>query len=172
MLCTAYTNLRDRDSRLSLLDLDTGNLTPVDTVTPYSKVMMNMAVSEKDDLIFGVDHKHDQIRIYGLDGKLRRLVYGPDYKEDTGKYEYYFSGVEICGDEAAATYTGAALTMRDLKKDRKLIIMTDLEGKYLRTLRFDATIHGMAYHDKTRRLYLTTTGEPQIGYIELDKIPD
>lgn len=62
--------------------------------------------------------------------------------------------------------------MRDLKKDRKLIIMTDLEGKYLRTLRFDATILGMAYHDKTRRLYLTTTGEPQIGYIELDKIPD
>lgn len=55
--------------------------------------MMNMAVSEKDDLIFGVDHKHDQIRIYGLDGKLRRLVYGPDYKEDTGKYEYYFSGL-------------------------------------------------------------------------------
>lgn len=165
VLCTAYSDLRSRDSRLSKLNTHTGELTMIDTLTNGDKVMAGIAVSEKDNLIFSVDRQHDLIRILDLNGKVLRRVYGPEYDENAEEDDYFFSVSEICGNQVASTYTG-----RNLEKERSIIIFTDLEGRYLKTLHFDETIHGMQYHDKTRRLYLTTKGEPQIGYIELDKI--
>ena len=48
------------------------------------------------------------------------------------------------------------------------IIVMDLDGKYLKTLRFDAPLGAMIYHEKSNRLYLSTEGEPQFGYLQLD----
>lgn len=165
VLCTTYSDITARDSRLSRLNLDTGEITALDSVSRGERV--GITVSEKDDLIFMADKLHDAIRILDLEGNLRSIVYGPEYDENIEDNDYFFSVSEICGKQVASTYTG-----RKLEKERSVIILTDLNGKYLKTIRFDATIHGIQYHDKTGRLYLTTTGEPQIGYIELDKIPD
>lgn len=167
VLCTSFTDITSRSSRLSKFNLDTGGITAVDSINPFEGTKVGLAVSEKDNLIFSGDKQHDLIRILSLDGKLRGLVYGPEYDENVEEYDYFFSKSEICGNQVASTYTG-----RNLEPERSIIIFTDLNGKYIRTLRFDATIHGMQYHNKTRRLYLTTVGEPQIGYIELDKIQD
>lgn len=166
-LCTTYSDITARDSRISRLNLETGEITVIDSVASGERVMAGITVSEENNLIFSADKQHDVIRIFDFDGKLRRIIYGPEYDENIEENDYFFSVSEICGKQVASTYTG-----RKLEKERSVIILTDLDGKYLKTLRFDATIHGIQYHDKTGRLYLTTTGEPQIGYIELDKIPD
>lgn len=165
VICTTYSDLTARDSRLSTLNLDTGEISVIDSMAP--RMTAAIAVSEKDNLIYSADIKHDLIRLFDLDGKLYGVVYGPEYDENSDENDYYFSTSEICGNQVASIYTG-----RNSEKRRSRIIMTDLKGRYIKTLRFDETIHGMQYHDKTGRLYLTTTGEPQIGYIELDKIPD
>lgn len=167
ILCTTYPDLSTRVSRISTLNLVSGEINVIDSVFSDEKVRTAIAISEKDNLIFSADKQHDLIRILDLDCKLRGIVYGPEYSDKINEYEYYFSVSEICGNIVASLYTE-----RDMKKFDTTIILTDLEGKYLKTLRFDETIYGMQYHNKTGRLYLTTTGEPQIGYIELDKIPD
>lgn len=164
VLCTTYSDLSSRDSNLSTFNLDTGEIAVVDSVALGKRI--GIAVSEKDNLIFSVDKLHDAIRILDLDGSVRRIVYGPDYDENVEENDYFFSESEICGDMVASIYTG-----RNSEKYRNKIILTDLEGNYIKTLHFDAVVQGIQYHDKTGRLYLTTTGEPQIGYIELDKIP-
>lgn len=165
VLCTTYSDLSSRVSNLSTFNLDTGEFALVDSVALGERI--GIAVSEKDNLIFAVDKLHDIIRILDLHGNARRIVYGPDYDENVEKNDYFFSESEICGDKVASIYTG-----RNSEKYRNTIILTDLDGNYIKTLHFDDTVHGMQYHGKTGRLYLTTTGEPQIGYIELDKIPD
>lgn len=167
VMCTTYTDLASRDSRISRLNLNTGVITVIDTVAPDVKKKIGITVSVKDNLIFSGDKEHDVIRIFDLDGQLRSIIYGPEYDENVEENDYFFSLSEICGNRVASTYTG-----RKLEKERSIIILTDLNGRYLKTLRFDETIHGLQYHDKTGRLYLTTTGVPQIGYIELDKIFD
>lgn len=165
ILCTTYPDLSNRVSRISTLNLETGEITVIDTVSDGKNAKFGIAVSQKDNLIFSVDKQHDMIRLLGLDGTLRGIVYGPEYDENAKDNEYYFSVSEICGDKVASIYTG-----KDSKIDSNKIILTDLNGRYLKTLLFDATVWGIQYHDKTDRLYLTTKGEPQIGYIELDKI--
>lgn len=167
VLCTTYNNLSERVSRISRLDLNTGEITVIDSIASGMKPRGGIAVSEKDKMIYSADKQCDMIRILSLDGELRRIVYGPEYDDTPDDNDYFFSESEICGDKVASIYTG-----KKSKKERDKIILTDLEGRYLKTLLFDETIWGMAYHDKTGRLYLTTKGEPQIGYIELDKISD
>lgn len=167
VLCTTYSDLSTRISRISKYNLDTGEVTVIDSVAPGESVRVGIAVSEKDNLIFSADKQHDIIRLLDLDGKVQSVIYGPDYDENTKKNDYFFSDSEICGSLVASIYTG-----RNSEKERNKIFLTDLHGKYLKTLLFDATVWGMQYHDRTGRLYLTTKGEPQIGYIELDKIPD
>lgn len=166
IICTTYSDLSNRVSRISKLNLETGEITVIDSLTNEGNSKFGISVSKKDDLIFSVDKQHDMIRLLGLDGTVRGIVYGPEYDESAKDNEYYFSVSEICGDKVASIYTG-----RDSKIDSNKIILTDLNGRYLKTLLFDATVWGIQYHDKTGRLYLTTKGEPQIGYIELDKIP-
>ena len=166
-ICTSWSDVNSRDFRISKLNLDTGDVTLLDTVTSEDKMKMGIAVSEKNRRIYAFDRERDLICIYDLDGKLCKKIYGPEYDSDVEEYEYFFSSGVICGDKVAVTYTG-----RKQDTDRGQIILMDLDGRYLMTLQFDSTIHGLAYHDKTNRLYLTTTGEPQIGYIELDKLPD
>ena len=167
VMCTTYPNLSTRVSRISTLNLNTGEITVIDSLAPDDNIRAGIVVSEKDNLIFSADKQHDMIRLLDMDSNLRGIVYGPDYDENVEKDDYFFSDSEICGDIVASIYTG-----RNSENERNKIILTDLDGRYLKTLLFDATVWGMQYHDKTGRLYLTTKGEPQIGYIKLDKITD
>lgn len=107
------------------------------------------------------------IRIHNLDGEVIKTIYGPEYKDNVNKKDSYFAEIQKCGNILAFIYTGP-----DADKRYDKIILIDLDGKYLKTLVFDATIWGLAYHEKTGCLYMTTKGDPQIGYIELDKIQD
>lgn len=167
VICTTYSDLSTRISRISRLNLITGEISEIDSVAADDKVRAGITVSEKNNLIYSADKLHDMIRILDLDCNVRGIVYGPEYDENSNDDDYYFSVSEICGEQVASIFTG-----RDSSKHDNKIILTDLEGKYLKTICFDETIYGMQYHDKTGRLYLTTKGEPQIGYIELGKIPD
>ena len=48
----------------------------------------------------------------------------------------------------------------------------DMDGMYIKTLKFDFSVNSLAYHPKTDRLYLTTSGEPQFGYLKLSEAVD
>ncbi len=167
VLCTIYDNFSSRVSLLSRLNLNTGEITVTDSVASDEKARFGIAVSEKDNLIYTADKQRDLIRILNLDGEVQSIIYGPEYDENINDNNSFFTVSEICGKKVASVYTGL-----DHGADRDKIIITDLDGRYIATLKFDAIVWGMAYHDKTGRLYLTTKGEPQIGYIEIDKIRD
>ncbi len=167
VLCTTYQNISERVSHISRLNLNTGEITVTDSVASDEKARFGIAVSEKDNLIYTADKQRDLIRILNLDGEVQSIIYGPEYDENINDKNYFFAVSEICGKKVASVYTGL-----NQETYRDKIILTDLDGRYIATLKFDATVYGMAYHDKTGRLYLTTKGEPQIGYIEIDKIRD
>lgn len=169
VLCTTYQDLTTRASKICRLDLNSGEISVIEDVDSAANVSRCIAVSEENKKIYSADKQRDLIRILSLDGEVIRTIYGPEYEDNINENDSYFAEVQVCGDKLAFVYTGPD---SDSDKRYDKIILTDLDGKYLKTLVFDETIWGMAYHDKTGRLYLTTKGEPQIGYIELDKISD
>ena len=152
VLCTTYPDLSNRNSRISKLNLDTGEITVIDSVTPGDNVRTAIAVSSKDNLIFAADKRHDLIRILDLDGNEHKKIFGPEYDDNIKDDEHFFSESVICGKTVASLYTGK----NNSEKYDNRIILTELAGKYLKTIQFEETIHGMQYHDKTGRLYLTT----------------
>ena len=48
------------------------------------------------------------------------------------------------------------------------IIILDFNGNYLKTMRLNDRIVDMVYHEGTGRLYVSTDGDPQFGYIQID----
>lgn len=165
VMCTTYSDFATRTSQISSFNLNTGEVAVIDSVTPGKGCSICIAVSKKDNRIYSAEKQRDLIRILSLDGKVISTIYGPEYDSNIDQRNSFFAEAQICGDKVAFVYTGP-----DSDKRYNKIILTDLDGKYLNTLVFDETIWGIEYHDKTGRLYLTTKGNPQIGYIELDKI--
>ena len=48
-----------------------------------------------------------------------------------------------------------------------VIMVFDIEGNYQNSMKFDTQLNSMVYHSVTNRIYLTTQGTPQIGYVQL-----
>lgn len=155
--------------QLATFSLITKNSTPLDSVSYYDKARFALSVDLDNNRIYATDFQQDVISIYSLDGNLIRRIFGPEY---TGKVmEGYraFSTPHVCGKHLIVCYSGHRPVTAD-KTIPKYLIVTDLDGNYIKTLDLDFSIHTIAYHAKTNRLYLSTDGEPQFCYINLDDL--
>lgn len=152
-------------TRIANYNLITHATTIIDSIAPNEPVRGPIAVSEKHGKIFACDGYQDKIRLFSLNGKLLTYIYGPEYQEKIDRHRSYFSTPVWCNDKVAAIYNGTKSSI-----DRENIIIFDKDGNYIATLKFPFTIYDIAYHERTGRLYLSTYGEPQFGYIELDKV--
>ena len=167
VLCQMYDmneNWTCSTSRIGRLDLETGRTVIIDDYVPEPDTRFGMALSVKDSLICATYHTNDQINLFNLDGKLIKTIYGPDYHNPRLHKVYYFYEPEFCGDKICVVYHGKFDPTFSVGHD---ILMFDLEGNYLKTLRCEMPITCLAYHEKTNRLYVYTNGDPQFGYIQL-----
>ncbi len=151
------------------LNLITEKATPLDSVTYYDNARFAITVAPERDMIFAADRRQDIISIYSMDGKLRRRIFGPDYTGALNKKDRFFSVSAVCKDKVAIIYSGRN-SVTPVQITSKNIVITDLDGSYIKTLDFDFSINDIAYHAETNRLYMTTDGEPQFCYLPLDKL--
>ena len=150
--------------RLGRLDIETGEIEIINEFLPDEDAGLGIGVSFKDSLICVAHHTNDRIDLLKLDGSLIKTVYGPDYHSPRLHKIYYFYVPVFCGDKICVVYYGKFDPTFSVGRD---ILMFDLEGNYLKTLRCDMPITDIAYHEKTNRLYVCTNGDPQFGYIQL-----
>ena len=157
------------ESQLGMVNLNTQKITLLDSVTYYDNARFLTTIDTEKNRIYAADRKQDVISIYSLDGKLLRRIFGPDYTDKPDKRYRAFSRPEICKDKIIMRYSGYdALTPTKVVAEK--LIVSDLNGNYIKTLDFDFTIHDIAYHAKTNRLYLATDGEPQFCYLNLSDL--
>lgn len=150
---------------LGITNLYTGKSTTFCETLSDRKSQNAIAVSVKDSLIVAAARTHDWIRFFDLNGNLKKSIYGPDFKDKCEGDYSYFHTVVLSGDKIFAGYTGRDITTPCEYED---IIIMNLEGEYLKSLRVYGSIWGLAYHKGTNRLYVALDGEPQFSYIQLD----
>ena len=168
VLCTLYKSARDGfETHVGRFNPKTGTACAIDTLSGKNVGKSLIAVDVAKNLVAAVSSTHDRVRIFDLDGKLKKTVYGPDFKEIHDKRINYFGTPVIAGERIYANYNGKDIGDSNVAFGSDIIVL-DLNGSYIKTIRNDSPISGMAYHEGTNRLYLCTYGEPQFGYIQLD----
>lgn len=125
----------------------------------------SIAVASVDDnLVVELGSNRDAIRMYSFDGKLIKTIFGPEYHEDKlTRHTTFFSKAIVARGKIYAVYSGGG----EEYHGSDIVEMT-LGGDYLRTLHTDLPIISLAYHEKSDRIYISTSGETQFGYL----IPD
>lgn len=164
---TAYTCLKSMNgsSRLVKYNLKSDTFVPIDTLENQEESNSLIIASPDSKRIYRVYHSFDKIRIYDFDGNLKKTIYGPDYKDTWDSRSRYFGSGAVGKDgRIYVIYNGQEIP----KHYPQDVLVLDKNGKYLKTLHFDSHVWDVAYHAPTNRLYLSTDGEPQFGYINLD----
>ena len=170
VICSVYVpdkETRGLISRIGKLNLTDSRVDIIDSTKAIAKSRCRIAVSPEKNVVFSVDDKHDLIKIFNTEGKPLSYIYGPDYEADPPRGKRFFSDLLISGNKMLATYSGEST-----KNSNKNIMIFDLDGNYLKTLRFPYSINSFVYHPGTDRLYLNTDGEIQFGYLNLQETLD
>lgn len=166
VFCSVYV---DGDSgyvtHFGRLNPVTGERAPIDTLPAKTVGRNNICVDVDSNRVYMTGRLSDRIHILDLDGNLLKTVCGPDYSERYDGHSSYHIGSLLGGGLLYSVYSGADARKQPSGKD---IVVMDRDGRYIKTLRFNSPIWGMAYHEGTNRLYLSTLGVPQFGYIRLD----
>ncbi len=167
--CMVYASKGTAEFQLANWNFITNKVVPFDSIDYYDNAKFVITLSPEKDRIFAADKQQDIRSIYTLDGKLCRRIFGPDYTGKINTRDSYFSAPEICGDKLILRYSGPG-NNNSKQIIYNTLIITNLDGNYIKTLDFDFSINSIAYHAKTNRLYMTTDGEPQFCYLPLDKL--
>ena len=150
---------------LGRFNLLTGRSELLDSINPDEHSGILCKHPDKDELIeFSIEF--DRIRFFDFNGNLKRMVYGPDYKDYQKKASYYESTPTIVGDNIYIVYANGG-DFRDPDVGHQIIVM-DLEGNYIKSIDVGIRINAITYHPETRRMYVATWDEPQFGYFEID----
>lgn len=163
VICCVFVHnehVKSFSTHIGRLNLITKSVSVIDSLPDTDVIRYLISVSPKHNNIFAAARTKDEIRIYDLNGNLVKTIYGPDYDDHVDNRKFYFSGSTYCRDKILAIYAGGST-----QKGRDIIVM-DINGNYVKTLRFDMPIHGIAYNEKTDRLYISTEDTPQFGYIK------
>ncbi len=150
---------RSFSSHIGRLNMQTRSVEVIDTLPETDNIRYFISVSPEHNSIFASARTKDEIRMYDLDGHLLKTIYGPDYDERIDNRKFYFANSTFCGDKILAIYAGGS------NQKGQDILVLNLDGKYLKTLKFDMPIQTIEYHEKTDRLYIVTDDTPQFGYI-------
>lgn len=151
---------RSFSSHIGNLNLISGTVSVIDSIPDSDNIRYSIVVLPDRDMVVAAGKVKDEIRIYNLNGALKSTIYGPDYDETVVNSKRYFSRLITCGDKIAAIYAGGS------EQNGHDIVVMDLTGKYLKTIRFEQPLHNIKYHPKSDRLYVVTDDTPQFGYIE------
>lgn len=170
VLCSIFTPGRwSYNTHVGRFNPQTGVGVVIDSITTGKDTDRSaIAVSPGKNLIASVGMSHDRIRLFDLDGNLKKTIYGPEYEEKRDNKYRYFANAVIGDDKIYALFRGKEKDLEKSSYSSEKMIVMDLDGRYIKTLDFGYPLVDMVYHNKTNRLYISTDGEPQFGYLQLD----
>ncbi len=146
---------------LCSFDLKTGAMAPFGVQDNPPRFHSSPAASYADSVVAEVSSNQDIIRLYDLNGNLKRTIKGPKYESQPSRGVYYYSKGETGDGKLFAAYSGEESYLG------KQIVVFSLDGKYLCSYHLPDLIGDMAYDRKHNRLYLALDGERQIVYLPL-----
>jgi len=128
------------------------------------------AISQENNLIaVSYDH-HDLLALYDLQGNLKNYIYGPDWDNSTSnRMIYYYGNIIICNDRIIVGYSGNQNPATGNIVVPQLIVY-DLDGNYIKTLKVDYNIVLFCYDPKYNRIIMALEDEIQFAYLDLDNV--
>ncbi len=148
---------------LCSFDLNTAAMAPFGVQDNPPRFHSSPAASYADSVVAEVSSNQDIIRLYDLNGNLKRTIKGPKYESQPSRGVHYYSKGVTGDGKLFAIYSGEESYLG------KQIAVFSLDGKYLCSYQLPDLIHDMAYDRKRNRLYLALDGERQIVYLPLDE---
>ncbi len=148
---------------LCSLDLKTGTMVPFGIQDNPRRFHSSPAASYADSVVAEVSSNQDIIRLYDLNGNLKRTIKGPKYESQPSRDLSFYSKAVTGDGKLFAVYSGEESYLG------KQIIVFSLDGKYLYSYQLPELIVDIAYNRKHNRLYLALDGERQIVYLPLDE---
>ena len=151
-------------TRIAVQNYRAGELRVIDKLGNETRSRYKLVVLPEENRFMTFGYTHDRIRLFDLEGNLIKTILGPDFSDTHDGHTYYFTSTAVSKDYVYVVYSGEDAHKQSVGHD---IVVTDHSGNYVKTLRVEYPITGLAYHERTNRLYLGTVGEPQFGYIQL-----
>lgn len=127
----------------------------------------SISVSPDGKTIAEVCRTQDLMVIYDGEGNPVKEIKGDAYEATADNKMSYFTGAAITGSHILAAYNGRH-TNEGFYGDR--IMVFDLDGNYVKTLKLGIEIRKMAYSPVTDNLYITTSDSIQFGILPLGNI--
>lgn len=120
------------------------------------------------NMLVEVGQRVDIIKIYDLDGNVKKRIKGPNFRPEPKGGKAYFSDVCFTDKYILCVYSGENWNGGSLGKK---IVVLDLEGNYIATLDTGRKIRNMAYHPSSSTLYISfPKDEMQVGMLNLDDV--
>ncbi|MBD5324169.1 MAG: hypothetical protein HDS02_04940 [Bacteroides sp.] len=120
------------------------------------------------DMLVEAGQRVDIIKIYDLDGNVKKRIKGPNYRPEPKGGKAYFSDVCFTDKYILCVYSGENWNGGSLGKK---IVVLDMDGNYLATLDTKRKIRNVAYHSPSSTLYISfPSDEMQVGMLNLDDI--
>lgn len=108
-----------------------------------------------------------------IEGQLKYDIYGKDWNDENTNRNLYFNQVAICKDKIVASYWGG---MNIVKNDQEVkandptkLILFNLEGDYLVTLKIGYPITAFCYDESNNRILFEFDSEMQFGYLDMNE---
>ncbi len=162
---TLYCRLAFMNNNLAKYDLQHGRVTILGEDNPVCSSQFRLVYFPEKQRFVALGVNSDRIDFLDLEGNQLATVFGPDYTEyNDGTHKYFACGIRDKQGNIYGVYLGKDFS-KNVPQD---IIVMNSEGDYIKTFHFDGHIWNIAYHEPTNRLYVSTDGEPQFGYINLD----
>lgn len=146
-----------------VFNLLTGEMKPLAAETE-DDIKCAYAVSPDGELIVEAGRRgSDRIRLLDRSGNVVRTIYGPRYDDGPAGREFYYMSPVVTDDRIYVIYYDRDSDDTPVSD----IIEMDLNGRYIRSMRSYERLISLGYHKPTGRLYVSSSGEPQFGYIAL-----
>lgn len=159
-----WTQLNYTLGRYSLHD---GVTRQLGSLSPEPRTRGHIGVFVHDSLIVEASSTHDRIRLYDFEGHLNLEIKGQNYNKRYDGRTLYYGHVVACEGLIFICYSG-----RDASDHRygNWVVVLDSKGSHIHTIEFEDHITSMDYYSPLKRLYVSTDGLPQFGYVEISDI--
>ncbi|MDE7461216.1 MAG: TolB-like 6-bladed beta-propeller domain-containing protein [Paramuribaculum sp.] len=153
---------------LGRYNISTGELTDFAPEEAIEGNYSSFAICPEINMLVEAGQRVDIIKIYDLDGNVKKRIKGPNYRPEPKGGKAYFSDVCFTDKYILCVYSGENWNGGSLGKK---IVVLDMDGNYLATLDTKRKIRNMAYHSPSSTLYMAfPSDEMQVGMLNINDV--
>ncbi|RHR91212.1 6-bladed beta-propeller [Parabacteroides sp. AF14-59] len=156
-------------------NMSTGEIIPMKYEHPnITQKRINIAANSEINNYVECYSFYDLMTICDLDGNLKFNIYGPNWKTEKSKKQYY-GKVIYCKNNILALYSGennfVVTKDKGIKSNHPTqIIIFDKNGDYIQTLETGYQIIDFCYDKDNNRIIMVFNDNIQFGYLDLNGI--